>query len=124
VPCLHWPATCAADNEDLWLPRWQFRYRDTVLGLTELMKRFPGTLSRFVTTPHAELDGRTPAEELQRGRIRRVLMIADAAQELGLSPTAGPLPSPAQFAPATTVDIVVAGPCTGDFGPRLEARQR
>lgn len=64
-----------------WYPRWQFADDDVVPELRELVKRFPSALSltTWVTTPFADLDGLTPAEMLRRrGGRQRVRELAQA----------------------------------------------
>jgi len=64
-----------------WYPRWQFADDDVIPELGELLHRFPSALSltTWVTTPFADLDGITPAEMLRRsGGRQRVLELAQA----------------------------------------------
>ncbi|MBB3040023.1 helix-turn-helix domain-containing protein [Hoyosella altamirensis] len=65
------------------LPPWQFSpdtERGFVPGVAQLRHVYPGgavSLTQWATTPNAELDGATPAEELAAGRIDAVLKAAE-----------------------------------------------
>ncbi|ATG50388.1 hypothetical protein CFK38_01755 [Brachybacterium vulturis] len=53
-------------------PAWQFEGEQVVPGLREVVPAFPGhlhplSIQRFMTTPHDELDARSPAQWLLRG---------------------------------------------------------
>ena len=64
-----------------WYPRWQFTDDDVLPELDELAERFPSALSltTWVTTPFADLDGLTPVEMLRRrGGRKRVFRLAQA----------------------------------------------
>jgi len=64
-----------------WYPRWQFTDDDVVAELHELVEYFPSALSltTWITTPFADLDGATPAEMLRhRSGLPRVLKLAEA----------------------------------------------
>ncbi len=64
-----------------WYPRWQFADDDVVPEIQQLVGLFPSTLSltTWVTTPFADLDGLTPAEMLRRrGGRQQVLSLAQA----------------------------------------------
>lgn len=64
------------------LPSWQFdpdAERGFVPELMKLRQVFPGgavSLTEWVTTPSADLDGATPAEKLSAGRVNEVVQLA------------------------------------------------
>jgi DNA (cytosine-5)-methyltransferase 1 len=78
------------DGAQLWFPVWQFHRRSTVLGLKLLLAHYPGSpvsLTAWALTPHVELRG-SPADELRRGGILRVLAAVKALERELRSPTA------------------------------------
>jgi excisionase family DNA binding protein len=68
-------------------PAWQFADDGTLPELPKLIAMWPSTplaLSSWAITPNADLDGRSPAEELtRRGGTRRVLELVDAVRAAG-----------------------------------------
>lgn len=75
------------DDDVLWLPAWQFTARGALPGLADVIGAWPGTpltLTMFAMRTSPDLDGRTPAQELNRpGGLRRVLALLQAASPAG-----------------------------------------
>lgn len=71
-------------GREWWFPRWQFGDDGPLPGLAAVAKAYPGSvlaLSAWVVQPHADLDGRTPAAELERpGGEDRVLALLEAIE--------------------------------------------
>jgi hypothetical protein len=63
-------------------PAWQFQDGGTLAGLGDVIAAYPGgalALSHWAVTPNADLDRRTPAEQLaRRGGLERVLAALEA----------------------------------------------
>ena len=64
------------------LPRWQFEpaYWDAIPLLAKALETTEGwALLSFLETPQGALNGRTPRQAIEQGRLARVLEIAGAA---------------------------------------------
>ena len=76
-----------ARGRELQFPAWQFQDGAALPGLADVIAAYPGSalaLSTWATSEHADLDGRTPAQELpRRGGPERVLDAIDSSSPAG-----------------------------------------
>jgi hypothetical protein len=69
-------------------PSWQFGESGALAGLREVRRALrggddPWTLTAFMVSPNARLDGETPLATLRRGELRNVVRAAEAYGEHG-----------------------------------------